>query len=398
MNLAEVFARALASPAIDPSRFHGEPLAAVGASTFDLIAVGKAAGAMTDGVLAVEGTHLARARVILPNGAPSPRADPRLTVHRAAHPLPDARSVAAGEAALELAREGRGDVLRVLVSGGASSLAFAPAPGVSLDEARGVIRALLSSGADVRATNVVRRHLSRFHGGALVRASSRLVLSCIDSDVIDGALHDVGSGPSVPDPTTIDDARAVLRRYAPAYASLPLVETFKPTDPAATFARPTLTGAPERLAAAMVTELQRDGFTARTLPSSLADVHTLAAELLAHAASLAPRHALVRSAEPALEVTAPHPGHGGRSTHLAALVASGLPPGLVFGAFASDGVDGTSGTAGAVVTSSTFPDPAVVAAALAAFDTGPLHLRAGSAVPESPTGRNLADLHVLVRM
>ncbi|HEY2518184.1 MAG TPA: DUF4147 domain-containing protein, partial [Polyangiaceae bacterium] len=205
MNLAEVFARALASPSLDPSRFQGEPLASVGAATFDLIAVGKAAAPMTDGLLAAEGAHLARAVVILPDGAPSPGADSRVTVLRAVHPLPDARSGAAGEAALALAREGRGDILRVLVSGGTSALAFTPVSGVSLEDGRAVVTALLSSGADVRVTNVVRRHLSRFHGGALLRASPRLVLSTIDSDVIDGALHDVGSGPSVPDPTTLDD-------------------------------------------------------------------------------------------------------------------------------------------------------------------------------------------------
>jgi hydroxypyruvate reductase len=370
--------------------------------SFDLIAIGKAASPMVDAALASHGEQLRAGLVVLPDDAPPPliaSSDGRVRVVRAAHPLPDARSVAAGEAALVLAREGEGSELRVLVSGGASSLAFAPVAGVSLESVREVTRALLMSGADVRATNVVRRHLSRVHGGGLARAAwPRSCVGAIVSDVIDGAAHDVGSGPAVADPTTVGDARAVLARYAPSFAALPLLETMKTHDPESARATCEIAFEPAHLARLLADELRRAGYTTRVLAPSTDDVESLADEYGRLARSLSPGEALVRSAEPSIRVVHAHPGAGGRCTHVAALVARVLPPETQFLAAASDGVDGTSETAGALVEARSFERARdALDAAIAAFDSGAFHRTHGTALSIGPTGLNFADVHALVR-
>jgi glycerate 2-kinase len=399
MNLRAALARALSSSFVDPGSF--ATTASFGSrssASFDVIAIGKAAARMVDGLLMARGAALRAGVVVLPDGTPGPRSDAPLTVLRASHPLPDERGVAAGAAALALAREGSGEDLFVLVSGGASALTFVPAPGVTLGVAREVIRTLLASGADVRSINVVRRHLSLIHGGGLLRAASpRPTITVIESDVIGGEPHDVGSGPSVADPTTVDDARLVLRLRAPSFVDLPLLETAKPDDPVAARSAMVIAGDPARLAEALAAELRAGGSAVRILPPSLDDADTLAHEYAGLARAMTPGEALVRASEPSLRITSSDPGAGGRCTHLAALVARDLPPGVTFLAAASDGVDGTSGTAGALVRGDSFTDRALLDAAIASFDTGALHLSCGTALPSAPTGLNLADVHALVR-
>ena len=358
--------------------------------SLDVVALGKGATAMVERV-----PEARDALVVLPDGAPVPSRPSCARVLRAGHPLPDVRSVEAGVAALDRAHHGAADEVCVLVSGGSSSLAFAPIDGVTLEDARAVFDALLRSGASVRAMNVVRRHLSRLHGGGLVEGLRRGATVFVMSDVIGGAAHDVGSGPASTDPTTVDDARAVLRRYAPSFASIPLRETLKEAPAPGRFVE-MIVAEPSRLSAVLAERLRRTGYATRILAPSVADVDAMAREYVALARALPARAAVVRSAEPSL-IVPPGTGAGGRCSHLAALVARDLPRGVTFSAIASDGVDGASGTAGAVVSATSFPDRALLDRALATFDTGPLHRAAGTALTAGPTGLNLADVHALIR-
>jgi hydroxypyruvate reductase len=125
----------------------------------------------------------------------------------------------------------------------------------------------------------------------------------------------------------------------------------------------------------------------------------LVRDYLARARALSPGEAVVRAAEPSVRVEAVRPGRGGRSTHVATLLAAELPAGVAFLAGASDGVDGTSGTAGAVVDASLLKraSPAAIARAVAAFDTAPLLEGASMTLHIGPTGTNFADIHVLAR-
>jgi len=346
-----------------------------------VLAIGKAAPAMMRGAL----DALARARglVIAPDGTPCDLDASRVEVLRAAHPVPDARSVEAAERALAFVAAAPFSV--ILVSGGASALVCAPHADGSLQVKRDVTRALLASGASIAEMNVVRRHLSRIKGGGLANAA-RDSLALVVSDVLGDALHDIGSGPTVADPTTVADARAVLAHHTPAYGAIALHETAKQVR-----GETRLIASPGAFAEALAQALG-----ARVLAPSSASVDDLARAYAALARSLGPGEAVVRSAEPSLAVP-PHAGRGGRCAHLAARVALDLPPGVAFLAGATDGIDGASDAAGACVDAASFPDPRRVLAALAAFDTATLHAASGTALRSGPTGLNFTDVHVLAR-
>lgn len=372
----DAVARALA--ALDLERAVIDALAGERLDRVRLVAIGKAAAAMASGARRALGDRIEDAVVVTPADA--------------GHPLPDAGSVRAAKRCLALASRAGDAVLLVLVSGGASALVCAPAPGVTLATKRAITRAMLASGATVQEINVVRKHLSRIKGGGLARAAApRPVLTLIASDVIGGEPTDVGSGPSVADPSSIAEARALLRRHAPQWIDVPLVRTLG-RDPSHRL-RARIVASPEALARVIARELD-----ARVLAPSQADVEALAAEYVARAKRMRPGSAIVRAAEPSVVVRTPagRAGRGGRSSHLAALVARDLPPGVTFAAIATDGVDGSSGTAGAIVDAG-LASRTDLARAIASFDTGPLHVRAGTALPASPSGHNLADVHVLVR-
>ena len=394
---------------------------------------------MAAGALDFLGDAVARCVVVAPDGtdvaslhAAAERAGvgERVETMRAGHPLPDARSVRAGRACLAMARtaaaaHGRDACLLVLVSGGASALACAPAPKITLRTKRAITRTMLESGASIQDLNVVRKHLSQLKGGGLVRAAAPApVYTLVLSDVIGGAASDVGSGPSLPDASTVRDARRLVARFAPRFADVVLVPTLARTRAVAARTRARLVASPEDLGRTMASTL-RDSVASevsvRVLAPSQASVESLAEEYVALAVRAGARsrgalRVFVRAAEPSIEVTRTQ-GRGGRCTHLAALVGRMLgermlgethpstrarSPRVVFAALASDGVDGESGTGGAII-DATFARRAAAALgegaltrALSRFDTGALHRSLGTAIVSRPTGHNLADLHVLV--
>ena len=139
----------------------------------------------------------------------------RIAMIEAGHPVPDAAGLAGTERALELADEaGEDDLVLVLLSGGASANWIAPAAGITLAEKQATTRALLRSGANIGEINCVRKHLSRIKGGRLARRAypAKLVTLAI-SDVPGDDPAVIGSGPTVPDPTTLADARAIVAKY-----------------------------------------------------------------------------------------------------------------------------------------------------------------------------------------
>ena len=161
------------------------------------------------------------------------------------HPMPSPASEDAGTRALAIAQAaGADEELLVLLSGGASALMAAPAEGLTLDDKRRATDTLLRAGADIHALNTVRKHLSRIKGGRLAASASGRCRTLAISDVVGDDLSFIASGPTVPDPTTFDDALDVLRRFGGADAYPPAVvahltrgaagqlpETPKPGDP-----------------------------------------------------------------------------------------------------------------------------------------------------------------------
>src|ERR1700688_2169359 len=182
-----------------------------------LLAAGKAAGSMTQ---TAEQHYLGRVSeerltgiAVTRHGYGRPTR--RIPVVEAGHPVPDEAGLAGTERALALADgAGEQDLVLVLLSGGASANWIAPAAGITLAEKQATTRALLRSGANIGEINCVRKHLSRIKGGRLARRAhpARLVTLAI-SDVPGDDPAVIGSGPTVPDPTTLADARAIAAKH-----------------------------------------------------------------------------------------------------------------------------------------------------------------------------------------
>lgn len=324
-----------------------------------LLAAGKCAPAMVSGALRVV-DPVEPALVVTSRGVPADMA-----VVRAGHPLPDRASLGAGRRALALARRsGPGTALVVLVSGGASAMLCAPIAGLSLAVKRRVTDALLRDGVPVAEINEVRALLSDVKGGKLARAAEGArVVTLVASDILGpSAIERVGSGPT-------------LGRWAPR-REVRLVAG--PTD----------------LLRAALLAAGRTGLPVYRLPYAGAPVQELAEQY----AALTRPGLHVAVGEPTVRVGRA-PGRGGRSQHLALLVARRIQGrGVCFLAAGSDGIDGTSRAAGAIVDGTTWRRAETSglspARALRAFDSARVHRSLGTALVTGPTGLNLLDLHV----
>lgn len=188
-----------------------------------VVGMGKAsmamAGAVEARLEASLGDALRGGPVVVPDGYPAtlpgdlPRPH-RATVHTGGHPTPTLASERAGRAMLDVAsRASDGDLVLVLVSGGGTSLASVPADGLEIEDLQDVYRRILRAGIDIHAANAVRKHLTAVGGGQLARAAHPAhVAALVVSDVVGDDLSTVASGPTVPDPTTYEDAVRVLYR------------------------------------------------------------------------------------------------------------------------------------------------------------------------------------------
>ncbi len=184
-----------------------------------LLAAGKAAGSMAETAEGWYSNHLKLPAERLCGVAVARHGYGRplkvVTMIEAGHPIPDAAGLEAADRALKLADSGGpNDLVLVLMSGGASANWIAPATGISFEDKQSVTRALLRSGAHIGEINTVRKHLSRIKGGRLARHAhpAKLVTIAI-SDVPGDDPSAIGSGPTVPDPTTLADARAIVAKF-----------------------------------------------------------------------------------------------------------------------------------------------------------------------------------------
>ncbi len=160
-----------------------------------LLGIGKAAEPMTFAAADVL-THFAEALIITKYASSSPRE--RVAVIEGGHPIPDERSLAAGQATLDFVSQlTEDDLLICLVSGGGSALATAPREGISLEQIRLKTASLLASGATIHEINKLRRQLDRIKGGGLARATKAKIISLLLSDVVGNSLETIASGPTV---------------------------------------------------------------------------------------------------------------------------------------------------------------------------------------------------------
>ncbi|HJS67005.1 MAG TPA: glycerate kinase [Nitrospiraceae bacterium] len=177
-----------------------------------VLGAGKAAASMAQAVERQLGPWLEGGFVVVKHGHVVPTR--RIVVAEAGHPVPDRSGQRAAAKLCAMAeRLGRHDLLIVLLSGGASSLLPAPVAGVTLADKQRTTQELLRCGASIREINTVRKHLSRIKGGRLAELTKATIATLILSDVLGDDLSAIASGPTVPDPTTYQEAVAILKRY-----------------------------------------------------------------------------------------------------------------------------------------------------------------------------------------
>src|SRR5665647_2358612 len=327
-----------------------------------LLAAGKAAGSMAE---VAEAHYLDRMKLpaerlagiaVARHGYGRPTKV--VTMIEAGHPIPDAAGLEAADRALKLADAAKaGDLVLVLMSGGASANWIAPANGVSFADKQAVTRALLRSGANIGEINTVRKHLSRIKGGRLARHAypARLVTIAI-SDVPGDDPAVIGSGPTVPDPSTLAQARAIVAKFKlvlPAAVSAALNdahnESPKPGDPVFAGSQFALAARPADSLRAAQAAVVAAGFECIALG---ADVEGEAREVAAAHAKLArelrqqgKRAVILSGGE--LTVTMRGKGRGGPNQEYALALVAELAGLAMVAALAGD-TDGTDGGNGGV--------------------------------------------------
>ena len=353
-----------------------------------LLALGKAAVPMARAVEAHWPGNLTGLAVTR-HGSAEPL--PRVEVIEAAHPVPDQSSVAAAERLLAMARSaGADDLVLVLLSGGASALACLPGDGLTLADKQRVTTELLQSGAPIAEINCVRRHLSRFKGGRLAAAAApaRLVTLAI-SDVLGDNPADIGSGPTVADPTNIADAQAVLRRYGVP----PPLHGWSETEKQVTGEYRIIATSADALAAA-ADKACRLGYRP-VIFECAGEAREVAAEHARLAVEAPPGTALISGGE--LTVTVRGNGSGGPNHEYALAAALALRGTNIRGLAAdTDGIDGNSHAAGAYSDGATVTDIAAAEAALAANNSAAYLASRQALFVTGPTGTNVNDLRILL--
>jgi glycerate 2-kinase len=341
----------------------------------------------------------------------------RIEIVEAAHPVPDAAGLAAAGRILSMVQGlGPKDLVLCLISGGASALLVLPLPGLTLDDKQAVNRALLKSGATIREINCVRRHLSAIKGGRLGAACHPAqLITLLISDVPGDDPVDIGSGPTVADPTTCADALAILRRHAISVPQnvLQLLESGRGESPKPGDAR--LAGTQTRIIAAPQMALEAAAAVAREAgmtPMILGDsiegeardvgkvMAGIARQVVTHGQPCAPPCVLLSGGE--TTVTVRGAGRGGRNVEflLALGIALDGQPGVYAIAGDTDGVDGSEDVAGAMVTPDTLAraraqgiNPAI---SLANNDGHGFFESLGDAVVTGPTLTNVNDFRAIL--
>jgi len=341
----------------------------------------------------------------------------RIEVVEAAHPVPDKAGLDAAARILEKVRGlGPDDLVLALISGGASALLAAPAPGITLEEKQAMNKALLKSGATIMEMNSVRKHLSIVKGGrlALAAAPAKLI-SLVISDVPGDDLSAIGSGPTVGDPTTSADALAIIEKYGIAAPPSVLAhlrslesETPKPGDPRLANVENKIVCTPQDAVEAGAAVAAKAGVTPIILGSALegesrevAVVHAGIARQIAQFGQPAAAPAVLVSGGETT-VTVKGNGRGGRNAEfaLALAIALGGHPGIHAVAIDTDGVDGVEDNAGAIIGPETLARAAALhldyKAFLANNDSYSLFEGLGDLVVTGPTFTNVNDFRAVL--
>ncbi len=383
-----------------------------------LIAAGKAAPAMALAAARSLGARLRAGLVVATHRVDL--TDP-LDCLVGEHPRPGPGSLAAGRRALEVSQSAAGDdLLLVLLSGGASSLMAVPADGLQLEDKSAATATLLRAGAGIHELNVVRKHMSAIKGGWLAAGSRAPCVTLVVSDVVGDDLSIIASGPTVPDPSTFADAERILLRYGGRDAfPKPLTalieegvrgrrpETPKPGDPRIERSSARVIGGREDAMRGAEAAARSRGYHPVVLGPPIVGEARVAGRAHALAVTGRPfdlpgRACIISSGETTVRVVGS--GRGGRNQEFAlaavdTLAACQRPAALA--SVGTDGVDGPTDAAGAIVDSTTLfraqglglGDPARY---VDANDSYQFFAGLGDLILSGPTGTNVGDLQIIL--
>lgn len=332
------------------------------------------------------------------------------------HPVPSDRGVESTRQLLDVAeRADENDLVLAAITGGGSALLPAPAGDVPLDDLQATTEALLASGATIHEINAVRKHISAIKGGQLARvAAPATVVGLIISDVIGDDLEVIASGPMSPDPTSYADALSVLDRYD---VSVPtsvrdrlkrgdrgdLPETPDVGDPIFDRVDPTIVANGLTAIDAAREVADSEGYGTLLLSSRIRGEASEAAktqvaiaeESRATGNPIEPPAVVLSGGETTVTLADDH-GTGGPNQEFTLSAAIELDdPDAVLASVDTDGIDGATDLAGAIVDAETVDDDRA-ATALARNDATPLLEEAGALIETGPSGTNVNDLRVLV--
>ncbi|WP_371928865.1 glycerate kinase type-2 family protein [Methylomonas aurea] len=388
-----------------------------------LLSFGKAACAMANAATEVIPENWLAAPGIAITNYENVVAVNKIQVFGAGHPLPDQAGLQAAENLINRLKPVQaGELVLVLVSGGGSALLPCPVAGVSLADKLATTQLLLASGADINQINCVRKHLSRLKGGGLARLTATADLhALVLSDVLDDDLSVIASGPTVPDDTTFAQAIEILQAYR-VWPQLPdnvkthlragsrglHAETPKSGDPIFENAGHDLIGSNALSVDAAVAAAKSSGYAAELFSKQLSGEARLVAEQLCRHAVTISRDlhqplAIIAGGE--TTVTLRGTGKGGRNQELAlafAIAAEtyGLHCGWTFLSAGSDGRDGPTDAAGAIVDRGSLTRIRAAAidptAMLNDNNAYPALDAANDLIKCGATGTNVADLQILL--
>jgi len=335
-----------------------------------LLGIGKAAVAMTITLSRILGARLDAGLVITKHVSAIPPFP--IVILEGGHPIPDESSLEAGEKTIELVSSlGQDDLLICLISGGGSALVAAPVDGVSLADSQVLTSALLTCGARIDEINTLRRRLDQVKGGGIAKmANGGTIVSLILSDVVGGALEAIASGPTAPDPAMRAEALSILEKYmledriptSILHSLRTFPETPKAGDPIFGRVQNVLVGSNLLAAKAALNQAEAEGFHPYLLRTDLqGEARAIGFELATFLRQarltgdpFPGQVCIVAGGETTVTLTGN--GKGGRNTELALAAVSVLAdfPGVMLVTLATDGEDGPTEAAGAVVTGETF--------------------------------------------
>lgn len=384
------------------------------------VGAGKASARMAQALETVLGARLEGGLVIVKTG--HTLATKRIALVEAGHPIPDRAGLHATQQLLRLTQHlTPRDLLIVLLSGGASSLLPAPVAGVTLADKQRTTHLLLRSGATINEINVVRKHLSLIKGGGLAASTRARIVTLILSDVIGDDLGSIGSGPTADDPSTFADAVEVLQRYRSWHAVPAAVrrylcqgrkgdapETLKPGSRRLRSVQHHIIGNNRMMLEAVARAAQQAGLRTKFVSHSITGEARMAAKRLTDLAkaiaegqnALKRPCCVVTGGETTVTVTGR--GKGGRAQEFAASAAfeiTGLPNTWVV-ALGTDGTDGPTDAAGAIVSGNTIARAKKLIidlrSSLKRHNTYPALKALGCHIHTGPTGTNVNDLYLVL--